>query len=243
MVKNAVFGAPSVVVVNVDGLESERDGRIINKANLVNYSFRKRAFDIAFSLCLIVFVFSWLFPIIMLAIIIESGLPVFFFQDRVGLNGRYFKCFKFRSMRRADSKKVGNNLYTPTAKNDSRITRVGKFLRKTNLDELPQFFNVLKGDMSVVGPRPHAISFHNKYQEMIQGFDIEKRHLVRPGITGLSQINGYRGDVADQQENKIRTKTRIRFDILYIDKWTPYLDLHIVFRTFWNMVKQDTKGH
>lgn len=243
MVKNAIFGAPSVVVVNVDGFETERTSRIVNKANLVNYSFRKRAFDIMFSLCLIVFVFSWLFPIIMLAIIIESGFPVFFFQDRVGLNGKHFKCFKFRSMKRAVTTKQGNSHYTPTAKNDARVTRVGKFLRKTNLDELPQFFNVLKGDMSVVGPRPHAISFHNKYQEMIEGFDIEQRHLVRPGITGLSQINGYRGDVADHYENKFRTKTRIRFDILYIEKWTPYLDLHIVFRTFWNMVVQDTKGH
>ena len=243
MLKNAI-GTPPVLVLNIDSpVTCNRDLRIVNNANMVNYSLRKRIFDVAFSLSLILFVFSWLFPIIMLAIIIESGFPVFFFQDRVGLNGRHFKCFKFRSMRRAVTVKTGHSQYTPTTKNDSRITRVGAFLRKTNLDEFPQFFNVLKGDMSIVGPRPHAISFHSKYQEMIDGFDIERRHLVRPGITGLSQINGYRGDVADHNENKIRTKTRIRFDVLYIEKWTPYLDLHIVFRTFWNMVVQDNKGH
>ncbi len=166
MLKNAIAETAPILVVDIESpLSYNRDLRIINNANMVNYSLRKRIFDVAFSLCLVLFVFSWLFPIIMLAILIESGFPVFFFQDRVGLNGKYFKCFKFRSMKTASTRKMGHNQYTPTSKNDSRVTRVGAFLRKTNLDELPQFFNVLKGDMSIVGPRPHAISFHSKYTE------------------------------------------------------------------------------
>ena len=207
------------------------------KAFAVNTSFRKRAFDIFFSFFVIFFIFSWLFPLIALLIKITSKGPVLFVQDRVGLNGNTFKCFKFRTMKVADVK----YMYTPTDKSDSRITLIGQFLRKTNLDELPQFFNVLKGDMSIVGPRPHPIAFHNEYATYIDNIDL--RHLVKPGITGLAQINGYRGDVLDKDENKKRTAKRIAYDLEYIQNWSFQLDLKIILTTVSQMISNQTNGH
>jgi putative colanic acid biosynthesis UDP-glucose lipid carrier transferase len=131
--------------------------------------------------------------------------------------------------------------YTPTSVSDQRITKLGHFLRKTNLDELPQFINVLKGEMSIVGPRPHALSFHRTYASYIDFID--KRLLVKPGITGLAQIKGYRGDVKDPEENKFRTKTRIYFDVTYIKKWSFRMDLWIIHTTFLQMVLSKTNGH
>ncbi|MBS1640652.1 MAG: sugar transferase [Bacteroidetes bacterium] len=207
------------------------------KAFGINHSFFKRIFDIAFSLAIIVCVFSWLFPIIALLIKLNSRGSVLFIQDRVGLNEQLFKCYKFRTMRIADVK----YMYTPTTSGDNRITTIGKFLRKTNLDELPQFLNVLKGDMSIVGPRPHAIAFHKTYASFIENIDV--RLLVKPGITGMAQIRGYRGDVEDFEENKFRTRKRIAFDILYIKLWSFKTDLWIVYITVVQMLGMRTKGH
>jgi lipopolysaccharide/colanic/teichoic acid biosynthesis glycosyltransferase len=203
----------------------------------INNSFFKRAFDIVFSLALIIGVFSWLFPILAIIIKLTSRGPVFFIQERVGLNGKHFKCYKLRSMKVYNVK----YMYTPTSQGDNRITAIGKFLRKTNLDELPQFFNVLIGNMSVVGPRPHAVAFHHTYASFIDFID--DRLLVKPGITGLAQIRGYRGDVKDFEENKFRTMKRITFDILYIKLWSFKTDIWIVYTTLMQMIGRKTNGH
>lgn len=203
----------------------------------INYSFLKRTFDIFFSFAVILFAFSWLFPLIALLIKLNSRGPVFFVQDRVGLNGRLFKCYKFRTMKTADVK----YMYTPTTSGDCRVTSFGRILRRTNLDELPQFFNVFKGDMSIVGPRPHPIAFHKTYASFIENIDV--RLLVKPGITGMAQIRGYRGDVEDFEENKFRTKKRIAFDILYIKLWSFKTDMWIVYTTIVQMLGRKTNGH
>lgn len=196
--------------------------------------FKKRLFDLLFSIGVILFVFTWLFPIIMIIQYITSPGPVFFIQDRVGRHNKIFKCFKFRTMRVVNTSAPG---YTPTAKDDNRITKFGGFLRKTSLDELPQFFNVLFGDMSVVGPRPHAIAFDDVYSTMVESIKI--RHFVKPGITGWAQVNGLRGDVADEEANKLRTQKRIEHDIWYLENWDFQLDVKIVFLTFWNVIIGD----
>ena len=133
-----------------------------------------------------------------------------------------------------------DKLYQPTEQNDSRITSFGKFLRKSNLDELPQIFNVLLGDMSIVGPRPHAVIYDEVYKEFIE--ELRLRNLVKPGITGWAQVHGLRGDIVDMEENKKRIKKRIEYDIWYIENWSVNLDIQIMFITFWQMIKGDTKG-
>ncbi|MCL5030221.1 MAG: undecaprenyl-phosphate glucose phosphotransferase [Bacteroidetes bacterium] len=202
-----------------------------------HWRFVKRTFDIIFSLLAIVLILSWLYPLLFILNKIYSPGPVMFVQDRVGAKDKIFKCYKFRTMH------VGNrsiNKYQPTTEEDSRITRVGKFLRKSNVDELPQFINVLKGDMSIVGPRPHPIAFHEIYKEMVD--EIKIRSWVKPGITGWAQIHGYRGDVPDYEENKKRTIKRIEYDLWYIENWSSWLDVQIILTTVWQMVKGDTKG-
>jgi putative colanic acid biosynthesis UDP-glucose lipid carrier transferase len=131
--------------------------------------------------------------------------------------------------------------YTPTISDDPRITKVGKFLRKSNLDELPQLINVIQGNMSIVGPRPHAIAFHEKYAQFVT--NIDKRLMVKPGITGLAQIRGFRGDVSDENENRKRTCKRIAYDIIYIKNWTLKLDIFIIITTAKQMIFRKTNGH
>lgn len=210
---------------------------ILHKAEIVKTSTSKRLFDVFFTSLLFVFVFSWLFPIIILLIKLSSKGPVFFKQERIGLNGVVFKCYKFRSM----YTNVRNDVFMPALKDDCRFTKIGKFLRKTNLDELPQAINVLIGDMSLVGPRPHPIPFHNEYATYVDNIDL--RHLVKPGITGLAQINGYRGDVLDKAENKKRTAKRIAYDLKYIQNWSFQLDLKIIYTTVSQMINNQTNGH
>ncbi len=202
-----------------------------------HWRFVKRTFDILFSLIAIVLVLSWLYPLLFILNKIYSPGPVMFVQDRVGAKDKIFKCYKYRTMH------VGNisiNKYQPTTEDDPRITRIGKFLRKSNIDELPQFINVLKGEMSIVGPRPHPIAFNEIYKEMVD--EIKIRSWVKPGITGWAQIHGYRGDVSDYEENKKRTIKRIEFDLWYIENWSSWLDVQIILTTVWQMVKGDTKG-
>lgn len=196
------------------------------------HKFIKRIFDIVFSILIIVGVLSWLIPILAIIIKIDSKGTLFFVQKRNGLNNREFNCFKFRSMEineLADIEQV--------SKNDSRITRVGKFIRKTSIDELPQFFNVLLGDMSVVGPRPHMVSHTNMYAERIDKFMV--RHFIKPGITGLAQTKGFRGEV----ENDKDIINRVRYDIFYIEKWSLLLDLKIILITIYNTLKGDRKAY
>ncbi len=174
---------------------------------------------------------SWLTPILALIIKLESKGPVFFIQKRNGLNYKEFNCYKFRSMYvndRADLELV--------SKNDVRITKVGKFIRKTSIDELPQFFNVFMGEMSVVGPRPHMVSVANLYAAKVDKFMV--RHFVKPGITGLAQTKGYRGEV----ETEADIINRVKYDIFYMENWSILLDIEIIFKTIYHILKGDEKA-
>ncbi|HLO74370.1 MAG TPA: undecaprenyl-phosphate glucose phosphotransferase [Flavobacterium sp.] len=192
----------------------------------------KRIFDIIFSLLIVVFLLSWLTPIIALFILIESKGPIFFKQKRNGLNYEEFYCYKFRSMHLnpiADLEQV--------QKNDPRITKIGKFIRKTSIDELPQFFNVLLGDMSVVGPRPHMVSHTEMYAKSVDKFMV--RHFIKPGITGLAQTNGFRGEVETEKD----IINRVKYDIFYLENWSILLDIKIIFATVVNAIKGEKKAY
>lgn len=192
---------------------------------------KKRAFDLVFSVLVIVLLFSWLFPIIALLIKLGSKGPVFFVQDRSGKNNATFKCIKFRSM------KVNNEAHLRQASaNDDRLTKLGKFMRKTNIDELPQFFNVLLGDMSLVGPRPHMLKHTEQYSKLISQYML--RHWLKPGITGWAQVNGYRGETKEVND----MEKRVEYDIWYGENWNFFLDLRIIWRTVFNTVKGDKKA-
>ncbi|MBK4631745.1 undecaprenyl-phosphate glucose phosphotransferase, partial [Enterobacter hormaechei] len=187
--------------------------------NGINMAF-KRLEDIVVSI-LIITLISPILLIIACAVKISSPGPVFFRQIRYGMDGKPIRVWKFRSMTVMEN---DSNVKQAT-KNDIRVTKVGKFLRSISLDELPQFFNVLFGQMSVVGPRPHAVSHNEQYRSLIQGYML--RHKVKPGITGLAQINGWRGET-DTLE---KMEKRIEFDLLYIRGWSIWLDLKIIFLT------------
>lgn len=190
-------------------------------------TFIKRAFDILFSLSVIVLVLSWLFPIIAILILIDSRGPIIFSQYRTGLFNEDFKCYKFRTM------VVNNQAHTAQAtKADPRVTKIGAFLRKTSLDELPQFFNVFLGNMSIVGPRPHMLKHTEQYSRIIDKY--MRRHLVKPGITGLSQSMGYRGET---EHDLHLMKMRVRMDRFYIENWSFYLDIKIIYATILSMIK------
>ncbi|WP_242092366.1 undecaprenyl-phosphate glucose phosphotransferase [Aestuariivivens sediminicola] len=194
--------------------------------------FVKRLFDIVFASCIIVFILSWLTPILAIIIKLESKGPVFFKQSRNGFNYEEFDCYKFRSM----NPNKDAHLYQAT-KGDHRVTRVGRFIRKTSIDELPQFFNVLFGDMSVVGPRPHMVSHTDMYARRIDKFMV--RHFVKPGITGLAQVSGFRGEVEKDKD----IINRVKFDIFYVENWSLLLDLRIIFQTFMNAIKGEDKAY
>ncbi|WP_282030226.1 exopolysaccharide biosynthesis polyprenyl glycosylphosphotransferase [Winogradskyella eximia] len=195
-------------------------------------TFIKRGFDIMFSSIVIIFILSWLTPIIAFLIKLESKGTVFFKQSRNGFNYKEFDCYKFRSM----MPNKDAHLYQAT-RGDQRVTRVGKFIRKTSIDELPQFFNVLFGDMSVVGPRPHMVSHTNMYAKKIDKFMV--RHFVKPGITGLAQTSGFRGEVETDKD----IIGRVKLDIFYIENWSLLLDIKIIIQTFINAVKGDDKAY
>lgn len=192
----------------------------------------KRAFDFTFSLLITIFILSWLCPLFGLFIKINSKGPVFFKQKRSGKDNKDFWCYKFRTMYVNNESDIQQ-----ASKNDSRITAIGKFLRKTNLDELPQFFNVLIGSMSIVGPRPHMLKHTEEYSQIIEKYLV--RHFVKPGITGLAQIKGYRGETKDY----LLMKSRIKIDIFYIENWSFLLDLKIIFVAILNMVRGDKNAY
>lgn len=195
----------------------------------------KRLFDIFFSLFVIVCIISWLFPLIIITQMFTSRGPVFFVQERIGRGNKPFKCYKFRTMTPDPVK----DKYTPAHEREMRVTPFGRFMRRTNIDELPQMFNVLFGTMSVVGPRPHATAYDENYGEFVD--ENKLRHLVKPGITGLAQVHGLRGDVSGE-ENKKLIRQRIEKDIWYIENWTFWLDLQIIFATVWKMLAGRIKG-
>jgi putative colanic acid biosynthesis UDP-glucose lipid carrier transferase len=195
-------------------------------------SFIKRSFDILFSTLVLVFLLSWLIPLLAIVIKINSRGPVFFKQKRNGYNFREFWCYKFRSM------KLNREANTSQAtKNDYRVTSVGKYLRKFSIDELPQFFNVLVGDMSVVGPRPHMLKENEKYKSTIDKFMV--RHYVKPGITGLAQTKGFRGEIETNHD----IVNRIKYDIYYIENWSFMLDLKIIIETVINVIRGEKKAY
>jgi putative colanic acid biosynthesis UDP-glucose lipid carrier transferase len=204
----------------------------------VNWRFLKRTFDFFFSLIIIILILSWLYPIIAILSKLSSRGPVLFLQERIGAKNQKFKCYKFRTMTFEAS--VSADLFRPAIPGDERVTSLGRFLRRSNLDELPQFINVLKGEMSVVGPRPHAIPYQDMYGKIFE--EIKLRHNVRPGITGWAQVNGLRGDVEDEEENRKRTIQRMKYDLWYIENWSMKLDLQIILMTIWQMIKGDTKA-
>ena len=192
----------------------------------------KRTFDVACSLLFLCTLFPFIYLIVGAAIKLSSPGPVFFKQKRSGLNGREFWCYKFRSMRvNAQSDTLQATLHDP------RKTRVGNFLRKSNLDELPQFINVLRGDMSIVGPRPHMLKHTEEYSKLISRYMV--RHLVKPGITGWAQVNGFRGETKELWQ----MEGRVRMDIWYIEHWTFLLDIFILFKTVYNAVKGDKEAY
>jgi len=192
----------------------------------------KRLFDLVFSLVVLCTVFPVLYVVVGILIKRSSPGPVFFKQKRTGLYGHDFECYKFRTMR------VNNQADTMQAvKDDPRKTKIGDFLRRTNLDEFPQFINVFKGDMSVVGPRPHMLKHTEQYSALIDKYMV--RHLVKPGVTGWAQVTGYRGETKTLEQ----MEGRVKRDVWYIENWTFLLDLKIIVVTLVNMFKGDKNAY
>jgi len=193
--------------------------------NIVN-RFIKRLFDIGFSILVLVFILSWFIPLMAVIIKLTSKGPVFFIQKRSGIKNKSFSVIKFRTMY------VNSDAhYKQATRHDQRITPIGKFLRKTNLDELPQFINVFTGQMSVIGPRPHMLKHTEEYSKIIDKFMV--RHLIKPGITGWAQVNGYRGETKDVND----MEGRVRADVWYIENWSFGLDVKIIIMTIINMLR------
>jgi putative colanic acid biosysnthesis UDP-glucose lipid carrier transferase len=220
------------------GIVRERilfEKRVIRKnpailRNYVNgrryYLFFKRVFDVVVSLLVIIFLLSWLLPLLALVIKLDSKGPVLFIQKRVGFLGRTFRCFKLRTM-------YVNTLcdYQQAITDDPRITRLGKFLRLTSLDELPQFFNVLAGEMSIVGPRPHMHKDNADFGRVVENYRL--RYFVKPGITGMAQVKGYRGPATDFHQ----IFHRYQWDAFYIRNANISLDFKIVRLTAGQVLK------
>jgi putative colanic acid biosysnthesis UDP-glucose lipid carrier transferase len=209
-IKLDYYGSIPIILLREEPLEGYRN------------RFLKRSFDILFSLFIILFVLSWLIPLLAILIKLESKGPVFFTQCRTGLNNKAFTVLKFRIMNEnvdADIKQTGDK--------DPRLTRIGGFLRKMNIDEMPQFINVLLGEMSVIGPRPHMLQETEKYSKIIDNYLV--RHFVKPGITGWAQVNGFHGDTLS---SKIM-RGRVKFDVYYIENWSVLMDIHIFFKTIY----------
>lgn len=193
--------------------------------NVVN-RFVKRVFDIGFSVLVFLFILWWFIPLIALIIKLSSKGPVFFIQERSGIKNKSFRVIKFRTMYiNSDAH------YKQATRDDQRITPIGKLLRRTNLDEMPQFINVLLGQMSVIGPRPHMLKHTEEYSKIIDKFMV--RHLVKPGITGWAQVNGYRGETKDVND----MEGRVRADVWYIENWSFGLDVKIIVMTIINMIR------
>ena len=187
--------------------------------NIYNLAI-KRVFDIIFSFLVIILILSWMLPIFGLIIKLTSKGPVLFIQKRQGYRNKTFRCIKFRTMvpnTMSDIKMADDN--------DDRLTKFGKFLRLSTLDEMPQFINVFFGDMSIVGPRPHPLKLNNDYRNKVTSFD--KRHRFKPGITGLAQSLGYSGFISSFND----MNDRVKLDVFYFKNWSIFLDLKIVFRT------------
>jgi putative colanic acid biosynthesis UDP-glucose lipid carrier transferase len=192
---------------------------------------KKRAFDVVVSGLVTIFILSWLVPLLGLLIKLESKGPIFFVQLRSGKNNRPFRCFKFRSMG------ANHDPSVQAKKNDVRVTRIGKFIRKTSLDEFPQFLNVLKGEMSIVGPRPHMLKHTKDFANLADDYMV--RQFLKPGITGWAQINGYRGEIREL----VHIKKRVEYDLWYLEHWSLWLDVRIIFLTVYNVFKGEENAY
>lgn len=193
---------------------------------------KKRALDITVSFLITILILSWLIPIVGILIFLESGGPIFFKQIRTGKDKKPFYCWKFRSMKankEADLKQA--------TRDDNRVTFLGRFLRKSSLDEFPQFLNVLKGEMSLVGPRPHMLKHTSDYSMIVDDYMV--RQFIKPGITGWAQINGFRGEIT----NPDQIKMRVNKDLWYLENWTLWLDIRILFLTVYYVFKGDSKAY
>ena len=214
-------------VVNVGDLPlDKKENRIL-----------KRTFDIIFSLLFFIFLGIYLFPLLAIIIKLSSKGPVLFKQERWGLNNKRITCYKFRSMYKESSDLDDEGNFQQAQKNDPRITLIGKILRKTNMDELPQFWNVLIGNMSVVGPRPHPTQLNIQSMELVDNYML--RHMVIPGITGLAQVNGCRGETKTTED----MQKRVNFDLYYIQRWNFWLDLQIIIQTVINIFRGDQNAY
>ena len=192
----------------------------------------KRTFDFLFSLLFLCTLFPVIFLIVSAVIKTTSPGPIFFKQKRNGLNGKEFWCYKFRSMKvNKDADKVQATI------NDPRKTKFGNFMRKTNIDELPQFINVLLGDMSIVGPRPHMLKHTEEYSQLINKYMV--RHFIKPGITGWAQVTGFRGETRELSQ----MEGRVKADIWYMEHWTFMLDLYIIYKTVANALRKDKQAY
>ena len=214
-------------VVNVGDLPlDKRENRLL-----------KRSFDIIFSLLFFVLLGSFIFPLLAIIIKLSSKGPIFFKQERWGLNNKRITCYKFRSMYKESSDIDEEGNFQQAFKDDPRITLIGKILRKTNMDELPQFWNVLMGNMSVVGPRPHPTQLNIQSMELVDNYML--RHMVIPGITGLAQVNGCRGETRTTED----MQKRVNFDLYYIQRWNFWLDLQIIIQTVINIFRGDQNAY
>jgi Undecaprenyl-phosphate glucose phosphotransferase len=192
----------------------------------------KRLFDVSVSLIIIIGFVSWFTVILYFISLFTKQRKIFFNQKRTCIDGKVFICHKYRSMYQnddADKKQA--------TKDDQRITAIGRFLRKWSLDEVPQFWNVLKGEMSIVGPRPHMLKHTEDYQKLVKRFML--RHTVKPGITGLAQVNGFRGEIKRLQD----LKKRVQFDVNYIEEWTFNMDIKIMLLTVWVIIRGQEKAY
>jgi len=216
-----------VPVMNVGGLPLDRwENKLL-----------KRSFDIVFSLTFFLTIGIILFPVVALLIKLSSKGPVFFKQERWGLNNKLIVCYKFRTMVEESKDVDEDGKYQQAYKNDPRITSIGRILRKTNLDEIPQFWNVLIGNMSVVGPRPHPTPLNNESMHTVDNYML--RHIVLPGITGWAQVNGCRGETKTVEE----MQERVDFDLSYIHRWTFWLDCQIILQTIINLIRGDQNAY
>jgi putative colanic acid biosynthesis UDP-glucose lipid carrier transferase len=193
----------------------------------------KESFDKLFSLLFFLTIGWWLFPLIILIIKLDSKGPAIYKQERWGFNNKPITCYKFRTM----IMPLVTDPFEQTSKDDPRVTRIGRWLRTTSMDELPQFWNVLMGDMSVVGPRPHPTPMNLESMNSVQNY--LKRHLVKPGITGWAQINGCRGEV---RTNKDMTR-RVNLDLYYIHRWSMTLDFQIILQTIIKLIRGDEDAY
>lgn len=196
--------------------------------------FVKRGFDLVFSLLVILFILSWMIPLFAILIKINSKGSVFYKHKRHGINYKEFWCYKFRTLTNGDKSEQRQ-----VTKDDSRVTGFGKFLRRTSLDEFPQFFNVFLGNMAVVGPRPHMIGYTKTYAKKLDKLNFVFRHSVKPGITGLAQVKGYRGEISSDEE----LINRFKYDVFYIENWSLLLDFRIIIQTIANILKGDEKAY